>query len=247
MNNYLNVANSSFLAILGGLVFILILTQSALFLRKAWVRGIEAGMDKAVLWGAIRQSVIFSIIPSLPILISLIAMAPVLGIYFPWIRLSIAGSAPYELVAADIGARSMGVAGLGGEGYTAAVFANSMWMMTLGIVWGLVVVLFFLKRIQGTIASVKKRDAGWVQVLVGSLFAGMISVFLADIISPGILQLVSGRGGKPEPGFPVLFISAVCMVFFGWLIKKRNVLWLKDFALLFSMVTAMTAAVLIAL
>ncbi len=245
MENYLEVANSQFLAILGGMVFIFLLCQCTLFLRKAWKRGIEAGMDRDKLKGAVRQSMIFSIIPSLPILISLVAMAPVLGIYFPWVRLSVIGSAPYELMAADVGAKSMGVTGLGGEGYTAAVFANSMWIMSLGIVWGLVVILFFLNRIQGTISKAKNKDAKWIPIMIAALFAGLLSVFLGDIVAASLVQLFPGSEGGFGLGLPVLIISALSMVFFGLLIKKFTMNWLRDFALSFSMVIAMAAAVLV--
>ncbi len=247
MDNYLDVANSQFLAILGGMVFIFLLLQSSLFLRKAWNRGIESGMDKAKLKGAMRQSMVFSIVPSIPILISLVAMAPVLGIYFPWIRLSIIGSAVYELIAADVGAKSMGVSGLGGEGYTAAVFANSMWIMTLGIVWGLVVVLFFLNRIQGIISKAKDRDASWIPILIAALFAGMLSVFLGDTIAASLVAMLPGSTGPVGLGLPVLLISAGAMVIFGLLINRFKINWLRDFALSFSMIIAMASAVLISL
>jgi hypothetical protein len=247
MENYLDVANSKFLAIMGGFVFVFILSQSALFLRKAWNRGLEIGIDRAKLKAAIRQSMVFSIIPSLPILLSLIAMAPVLGIYFPWIRLSIIGSATYELIAADIGAKSMGITGLGGDGYTAAVFANSMWIMSLGIVWGLVLILFFLNRIQNKISKAKSRDAGWVQVMIAALFAGMISVFLGDTLAFSLLQLLPGSEGAIGYGLPVLLTSCGTMLFFGWLINRFKINWLKDFAMSFSMIIAMASAVLISL
>lgn len=247
MESYLDVANSRFLAILGGMVFVFILCQCTLFLRKAWKRGIEAGMDKELLKGTIRQSMIFSIIPSLPILISLVAMAPILGIYFPWIRLSVIGSAPYELIAADVGAKSMGVSGLGGEGYTAAVFTSSMWIMSLGIIWGLVIVLFFLNRIQGTISKARDKDAGWIPVLIAALFAGLLSVFVADIIAGSLVQLIPGIKGEAGLGLPVMIVSALSMLLFGLLIKRFKMNWLKDFALSFSMVIAMTVAVIITL
>ena len=245
MENYLEVANSHFLALLGGIVFLFILCQCTLFLRKAWKRGVESGIDRDKLKGAIRQSMIFSVIPSLPILISLVAMAPILGIYFPWIRLSVIGSAPYELIAADVGAKSMGVSGLGGEGYTAAVFASSMWIMSLGIIWGLVIVLFFLNRIQKTISNARSRDALWIPILIAALFAGLLSVFLAEIIGGSLFRMVKGAEAGIGLGLPVMVISAGFMLLCGLLIKKYNMNWLKDFALSFCMVIAMAAAVLI--
>lgn len=246
MRHYLDIANSHFLAVLGGIVFAFLICQSTLFLHKAWKRGIEAGMDRDKLKGAIRQSMLFSIVPSLPILISLIAMAPVLGIYFPWIRLSVVGSAPYELMAADIGAKSMGVTGLGGDGYTAAVFANSMWIMSLGIVWGLVIVLFFLNRIQGTISKARNKDARWIPILIAALFAGLLSFFLADTVAASLLQMLPGADGDIGLGLPVLLVSAGAMAVLGILITKLKLNWLRDFAMPFSMVLAMAAAVLFA-
>lgn len=245
MNNYLDVANSSFLAIMGGIIFVFLLCQCTLFLRKAWKRGIEAGINRDKLKGAVRQSMVFSIIPSLPILISLVAMAPILGIYFPWIRLSVIGSAPYELIAADVGAKSMGISGLGGEGYTATVFAGSMWIMSLGIIWGLVIVIFFLNRIQSTISKAKNRDANWIPIMISALFAGLLSVFVADTVAGSLYSLLPGVDAAFGLGLPIMAISALCMIFIGILIKKFQADWLKDFALSFSMVIAMAAAVLI--
>ena len=95
---------------------------------------------------AVRTGATVSFIPAVSILISLIAMAPVLGIPFPWLRLSIIGSAPYELLAAGIGAKAMGVDNLGSEGFTREVFANSIWIMTLGSFWAVSIVVFFLKK-----------------------------------------------------------------------------------------------------
>ena len=150
MAEYLSIANHPFVFAVCGFVLFVILIQSFLSLRIAWRRGLEIGMDRKQMLAVIRSSAVFSIVPSLPIVLSLMAIAPVLGLPFSWMRLSVIGSAPYELIAAGIGAKSMGIADLGAPGYTAQVFGNSMWVMTVGILTGLLLSIFTLKKYQGS-------------------------------------------------------------------------------------------------
>jgi hypothetical protein len=88
MGNYLDVANSPavFLIVLVPVVFVLV--QAVLFIRIG-IRGMEKGTARKV----IVNSAVFSIVPSLPIVITLAALILVLGTYIPWLRLSVIGSA----------------------------------------------------------------------------------------------------------------------------------------------------------
>ena len=56
-----------------------------------------------------RSSAIFSIIPSLPIIVSYLLLVPALGRYFPWLRLSVVGSAVYETMVANMAAEAFGL------------------------------------------------------------------------------------------------------------------------------------------
>ena len=42
----------------------------------------------------VKSSALFSVVPSLPIIISYMILMPVLGKFFAWLRLSVIGSAP---------------------------------------------------------------------------------------------------------------------------------------------------------
>lgn len=86
-------------------------------------------------------------------------MVGILGIPFPWMRLSIIGSFQYELMTSKIGASAMGIDTLGGAGYTAQVFSNSMWIMSLGIIWGIILCIFFLKKFSSTLVNAQKKDS----------------------------------------------------------------------------------------
>jgi hypothetical protein len=229
---YLNIANSSLLFVMVSAVIAVVFIQSLVFFIIAWRRGLALGLTKKKMLDAVRSSAIFSIVPSLPILLALVAMVPVLGIPFPWLRLGVIGSAPYELLAANIGAQSMGVQGLGQSGYTAQVFINSMWIMSLGILWSPVLFLLFAKRFQKGMADIKKNDSKWMEILIASLFFGMLSVFIGQPIVNGGIQLAT------------ILSSAAIMFALTSLIRKYKIEWLANFSLSIAMITSMGLAIL---
>ena len=49
MKNYLSIANSTLMFIACGIVIIYVLGQSLFFMRRAWKRGKEIGMDTNVI------------------------------------------------------------------------------------------------------------------------------------------------------------------------------------------------------
>lgn len=230
---YLEIANGRLLYIMAGTVILFVVIQSIVFFRLAWQRGLAIGMTRGQLMEAVRTSGVFAIVPSIPIVISLIAIAPVLGVPFSWMRLSVIGSQAYELIAAGIGASSMGVESLGDPGYTAEVFSNSMWVMSVGIIWGLVMCLFVLKRYQQSMKNVKKKDSAWAEIMVNALFFGMLSVFLGRPVVNGGISLM------------VLVFSGVIMGLLTLLAKKTGLQWINDFALSVSMVAGMGFAVVL--
>ncbi|MDC7226793.1 MAG: DUF5058 family protein [Spirochaetales bacterium] len=232
MENYLNVANSGLLFLIAAVIFVLIVCQSIIFFVTAWKEGQRRGIEKARMLKAVKSSAVLSIVPSIPIVISLIAMAPVLGIPFPWIRLSVLGSASYELMAAGMGAEIMGISGLGGDGYTAEVFSSSTWIMTLGTISAPIILVFFLKRISSGFKKVQAKDSTWMHALIMAAYMGLISVFIGPPITRGGIELIT------------LLSGAVIMLISTFIERKFKVAWLKEFALSFSMIGAMAAAIL---
>ena len=75
----------------------------------AFRRGKELNMTTTEMKEAARSSAIFSIIPSLPIIVSYLLLVPALGRYFPWLRLSVVGSAAYETMVANMAAEALGL------------------------------------------------------------------------------------------------------------------------------------------
>lgn len=234
MNEYFKIANSGYFYLWGAIILLVIFIQAVLFIRLAWKEGKRIGLNSERMLKGLRAGMVSAIIPSIPIVISLIAMAAVLGVPFPWIRLSVIGSAPYELLAAGIGAESMGVESLGGTGYTQYVFANSVWVMTIGAMWSGLMVFFFLKLIKKQYKKIETKDPDWMKIISGAAFFGVVCIFLARPITAGGLPLITVISG------------AVLMTGCALLIKKFKIKWLREFALPISMVGAMASAVIFA-
>ena len=86
------------------LVIIFILFQSLIFIRTAWLRGLEIGLDKGVMKKTMTNAAVFSVVPSLAIIVMLAVLTNNLGKYFPWLRLSVVGSAKYENIRTTVSA-----------------------------------------------------------------------------------------------------------------------------------------------
>ena len=90
--SYLSIANSRVMLFLCAATVLVVLIQPVIFLLKARKRSREIGLTSENFKAIAKSSAIFSLIPSLPILIGYMLMIASLGKYFPWLRLSVLGS-----------------------------------------------------------------------------------------------------------------------------------------------------------
>lgn len=219
------IINGPYLFIAGGIVFCFVLLQSFVFLRRAWKRGKEIGLSTEKMKNAVSQSAVFSIVPSIPIVLALIALAPTMGIPFSWIRLSVIGSMSYEVMAAGAVASSAGidmnaaVADGVSVGMPLDVFASAMWVMTIGILAGLLFNLFFLKKYQSKIIAMHEKNARWTNIMVSALFMGIIATLGGQQIARGGVALAT------------LLTSAAIMVVIALIARLLKQKWMEEFAL----------------
>ena len=111
------------------------------------------------------------------------------------------------------------------------------WVMTLGIIPGIFIVLFGLKKIQSGIGSIKTKDAAWGEIFLSSMFLGMISAFV------GMLFADVREGLSGYIPIVVALISAAIMGVCGLLLKKLKWTWLEQYALPISMLGAMALSI----
>lgn len=228
--------NSGFLYGVTSVVIVYVLAQSLFFLVRAAKRAKQLGIQSSVIKKTILSTSLFTIAPAVAILLGVITLSKFMGLPLPWLRLSILGALTYELPAASTTATAMNLS-LSQQITDASAYSAIVWVMTLGIIPGIFVVLFGLKKIQSGIVSIKSKDPKWGELFMSSMFLGMISAFVGMLFS-------DVRAGLP--GFiPVVvaLVSAVIMAVCGILIKKCKMAWLEQYALPLSMLGAMAASI----
>lgn len=230
--------NSSILFIMAGLIILFVIAQSLFFMARAIKKGKTLGITGEQIRKTIFSTALFTIAPAVSILLGVITLSKFLGLALPWMRLSILGAITYELPAATSTANALGVS-LSETITDGKVYTAIAWVMTLGILPSLIWVLLFIKKIQGGLMSIKKKDGKWSEHLMNAMFLGMISSFLGMVFA----DVRSGLQGW-IPVFVLLF-SALLMGVMGILIKKCNMKWLENYALPISMLGAMIFAVII--
>ena len=231
--------NSLFLYGVAICVIVFVLAQSVFFLVRSYRRGKELGISTAKLRKTIISTAVFTIAPAVSILIGIVTLSKFLGIPLPWIRMSVIGAITYELPAATSTAKAMSIS-LAETITDPAVFSAIAWVMTLGILPSIILPPVLMKKIQGGVIKMKKKDDKWGDLFMTSMFLGMISAFLGMVFA-------DVRGGiKGLLPIFVLLVSAVLMLVCGLFIKVFKMKWLETYSLAISMVGAMIFAVLIA-
>ncbi|HZJ90604.1 MAG: DUF5058 family protein [Clostridiaceae bacterium] len=228
--------NHPILFVLAGAVILYVIGQSVFFMVKAWRRARELKIEAKVLRGVAFGSAIFTIAPAIGVLLGLISLSRFLGLPLPWLRLSVLGALTYELPAAASTAQAMNLPMdqpiMAGSAYVAIA-----WVMTLGIMSGILIILFFQKNMNKSLQKLKNKDQRWSTILMDSLFVGMIATFLGMVFA-------DIRSGLPGwiPVFVMLF-SALLMIIFGLMVKLLNWKWLENYAMPFSMLGGMAFAI----
>lgn len=146
MNQYINAVNSGVFYAIVALVLTFITIMCIVFLVKSYKAGLQIGMDEKVLKKTILSSATFTLLPSISILLGVIALSGTLGVPFSWLRLSVIGALQYELNVAEIAAQSIGLSGLNVSQLDVNAFVTIALVMTMGILGGVFCCIFFLKR-----------------------------------------------------------------------------------------------------
>ena len=157
MNDYLTQVNSLPFYLIVAAVLIFVVTMCVIFLVKSYKAGIALGMDPKDLKKVMTSSATFTLLPSISILLGVIALSGTLGVPFSWLRLSVIGSLQYELNVAEIAATAFGLTGLRPDEMNMAAYVTIALVMTAGILGGLFCSIFFLKKYLGKLSSKPKK------------------------------------------------------------------------------------------
>lgn len=246
MNDYLSKVNSVPMYLIVAAVLGFITIMCIVFLVKSYRAGIALGLDKKFLRRTITSSATFTVLPSVSILLGVLALSGTLGAPFSWLRLSIIGALQYELNVAEIAATSTGLSGLKVSEMTASAFSTIGLVMTVGILGGVFCSIFFLKKYQNKLQkNVKPQTTGEKKPGFGTyatvaMFIGLCSAYIGSYIG----TFTAYKNWLP---LFVAAVSAVVMLIFEYFTNKKKMAWLDNFSVATSMLAGMIAAVLIKL
>lgn len=232
--------------LLGGLIALAIIVMSIFFILKAYRRAKLIGMDLKILKETIKNSAIFSIVPSIPIVIGVGIMMQYLGIAIPWIRLTVIGALQYELIAMDTAAQALRAVD---PNYASQVLiANAVAVMTISILGGLIFNLTVYKKYQTKLADLQKKNGKLMDVITGALLGGMLSGILSSIMVGGIFTIgkpATYTGGVNNYGEIILITlaaSVVIMAICGVVMIVFKQKWVENYALPVTILGALAIA-----
>ena len=218
MSTHLQLANSTTMAILCGITILIVLLQPVIFMIVAFKRGKELNMTDQEMKEAARSSAIFSIIPSLPIIVSYLLLVPSLGRYFPWLRLSVVGSAAYETMVANM------------ADIPADTFVFILFVVTIGILGGNIFNVFFLKAYDKKVESIKNSNAKLVPIITTAMFLGLYGTMAA----PHFTNIAN------IPAVAAILVAGITSIFVNKFAANHKKL--KEFAFPLSMIVGMLGA-----
>ena len=269
------IMNSWWIYLLGAILVLFVLGASVFFIIKAFKDAKELNMDKEMLKKVIINSAIFTILPSISILIGVIALAGKIGVPLPWIRLSVIGALQYEgtAVSTVIDEFSKLSVAAGGSVISSVLnnemFVTIAFVMTLGIIVGPLFCLFgfelYDKKVLAKARNASdevveenetkvvvdenkkpKKDLG--STLFNGMFIAMISVFLTSDIAKLVNTKPSEDGSYvATPYVPVIVIAVtfLSMFIFDILENKFKQKWLASFSIGLSMLIGMASAAIV--
>ena len=205
---------------------------SIVYLKKAYAHCLELGISKEDVMTVIKSSLVFSIVPSLSIVVGLFALISVLGTVWSWWRLSVIGSLSYESLISSSVASTLGFATNAEmlDNATGRQFGVVMILMSIGMLSGFAILLPFGKKMS---MSVNKTEgtSNWKYVLSGVFMLCLFAVYIPVLLIGDTVQAA------------VMITGLIIAVVLGILARKPGLKWLNDFIMAFSMIGGMISSI----
>ena len=242
--------NHPIIFVIVGVIILLVVGQSVFFLVRALKRAKEIGISNERVKRIVISSALFTIAPAVSILVGVIALSKTLGVPLPWLRLSVIGSLSYETVAAGNAINAFG-AEMGEQITSPSMYVTVCFVMTIGILIGLILVPLLTKKIQHGMIKLDSMDKKWSEIFTNAMFLGMISAFLGYVFCD-VTNLFRSSEYLASQGVTrtaclipvcVMLAAAIVMAALGLSAKKFKIRWMEDYALPISLIVGMASAI----
>ncbi len=247
--------NSPVMYLICGGIVVLVAIICMVFAVRAYRAGKAIGIDVSKMKRVIIASATFAVLPSVGILLGVIALSGSLGTPWPWLRLSVIGALHYETQVAEAAAEAVGMEKLSATAMTASGFSTIALLMSFCIIWGMLLMIFNGKAYStrlvlpksGTVETngkKKKRNLkAFGDTAMTAMFIGLVSAYIASYIG----QIVSANGLFTFTGswlpLAVACVAAIAMAGFLLIKQKAKADWIDSFSIAGSMLIAMAAAI----
>ena len=177
--NILTQLNSGPMYLICGSIVAFVAIVCIIFLVRAYKAGKELGMDTTKMKRTIISSATFSLLPSIGILLGVIALSGSLGTPLPWLRLSVIGALHYETQIAQAAAEQTGMSTLSASEMTPSSFVTIALLMGICIMWGMVLSIFLNQKYTKRLNQSKGGSgAGFGDVAITAMFIGLVSTYI---------------------------------------------------------------------
>ncbi len=228
-----DIINSPLLLTLVIIGLVYITGFSLAYFMKAKKRALEMGITKEEINNVVKSSLIFSIVPSLSIVIGLVALAASLGTVWSWWRLSVIGSLSYETQIASTLASTLGFANTNDmmANASAETFGAVMILMSFGMLSGFLIQIPLGKKLSTSVDK-SKGGNGWSNVLSGCFMLVLLAVYVPVLLIGDTCQAL------------VMITGLVVALVLGAVAKKPHLGWINNFIMAISMIVGMVSALL---
>lgn len=225
--------NSPLLLVLVVVGLAYITAFAVVYLLKARKRALEMGISAQEIKEVIKSSLIFSIVPSLSIIIGLVALAASLGTIWSWWRLSVIGSLSFESQISNSLAAALKYANTTEMVNNASgrEFGVIMILMSVGMLSGFLILLPMGKKLMTSVDNSKKGN-GWSQVLSGCFMLTLLAVYVPALLISDTIQAL------------VMITGLIVAVVLGIFAKKPGWGWVNNFIMAGSMIVGMVSSLL---
>ena len=247
--------NSPIMYLICGSIVTLVAVICLIFAIRAYRTGKAIGIDTGKMKRVIVASATFAVLPSVGILLGVIALSGSLGTPWPWLRLSVIGALHYETQVAEAAAEAVGMEKLSAASMTGSGFSTIALLMSFCIIWGMVLMIFngkaYSKKLVVRDPSEQKPDQkpkklnlkAFGDTAMTAMFIGLVSAYIASYIG----TIVSENGLFTFTGswlpLAVACVAALAMAGFLLIRDKARAEWVDSFSIAGSMLIAMTAAI----
>ena len=232
MTTMKDIISSPLLLILVAIGLIYIVIFSLIHLKKSYSRCIEMGITKEDLKKVIKSSIVFSIVPSLSIVVGLFALISVLGVVWSWWRLSVIGSLSYESLISSSVASALKFSSAAEmlEKATGSQFGVVMILMSIGMLSGFFILIPLGKKLSMSVSK-SENSSSWKYILSGTFMLCLFAVYIPVLLIGDTVQAA------------VMITGLVIAVALGILASKPKLRWLSEFIMAFSMIGGMISSV----